>query len=390
LRRGLVVAQVACSVVLLIGAALLLTSFRNLLAVDAGFTADRVLTATIFPPPSRYPDQAAVATLSNRILEGIRALPGVQSAGVTSNIALSGRTSPQAVVPADRQPQPGEAVALPSVIVASSGYFQAMSTPLLRGRYFNDGDREGTERVAIVDERLATRFWPNENPIGKRIQRGSPEEYAVVGVVREVRFENLTGQSDAIGAAYFPHAQAPPAGRLRWIAVKSAAESSELTRAVRSVLVDIDPALPLSDVQTMTQRTERSVVAQRLAMGLATMYGVAALFLSVLGLYGVLAYVVARKTREIGIRMALGSTPRGIFRIFFGEGMVLVSVGLMLGLVAAFGLGRALEGQLFGVRSTDPVLLGTVALLTGVVALLACISPAVRASRVDPLRVLTD
>ena len=389
-RRGLVVAQVACSVVLLIGAALLLTSFRNLLAVDAGFTADRVLTATIFPPPSRYPDQAAVAALSNRILEGIRALPGVQAAGVTSNIALSGRTSPMAVVPADRQPQPGEAVALPSVIVASSGYFQAMNTPLLRGRYFTDGDREGTERVAIVDERLAARFWPNENPIGQRIQRGSPDVYTIVGVVRDMRFENLTGQSDAIGAAYFPHAQAPPSGRLRWIAVKSAAESGELTRAIRSVLVSIDPDLPLSDVQTMTQRTEQSVVAQRLAMGLAAMYGVAALFLSVLGLYGVLAYVVARKTREIGIRMALGSTPRGIFRIFFGEGIVLVGVGLMLGLVAAFGLGRVLEGQLFGVRSTDPVLLAMVALLTGFVALLACISPAVRASRVDPLRVLTD
>jgi ABC-type antimicrobial peptide transport system permease subunit len=161
-------------------------------------------------------------------------------------------------------------------------------------------------------------------------------------------------------------------------------------RAIRSALVTIDPELPLSDVQTMTERTERSLVAQRLAMGLASMYGGVALFLSVLGLYGVLAYVVARKTREIGIRMALGSTPRGIFRIFFTEGLLLVGGGLALGVVASFALGRALQGQVFGVKPSDPVLLGGVAVLTGVVALLACVSPAYRAANVDPLRVLTE
>jgi predicted permease len=389
-RRGLVVAQVACSVVLLIGAGLLLTSFRNLLAVDAGFTADRVLTATIFPPPSRYADQAAVAALSERILESVRAIPGVTAAGVTSNIALSGRTSPSSVAATDRAPRPGEAVVLPSVIAASSGYFEAMGTPLVRGRYFAGSDRPGSQQVAVVDERLAARFWPNGNPIGRAIRRGDSDAYTIVGVVRDVRFENLMGQSDAIGAAYFPHAQAPPIGRLRWIAVRSASASEDLARAIRAALLRIDPDLPLSDVQTMTERTERSVAAQRLAMGLAGMYGTVALLLSILGLYGVLAYVVARKTREIGIRMALGSTPRRVFRLFFGEGLALVAVGLALGMVAALGLGRALEGQVFGVEPTDPMVIGTVALLTGLVALLACVSPAIRASRVDPLRVLAE
>jgi ABC-type antimicrobial peptide transport system permease subunit len=155
-------------------------------------------------------------------------------------------------------------------------------------------------------------------------------------------------------------------------------------------MMAIDPDLPLSDIQTMTERTANSVAAQRLAMSLAGMFGIVALFLSVLGLYGVLAYVVARKTREIGIRIALGSTPRGIFRIFFQEGLTLVAAGLMLGAAGALAMGRALEGQVFGVKPTDPVVLGAVAACTGVVALLACVSPAYRATRVDPLNVLTE
>lgn len=389
-RRGLVVTQVAFSVVLLLGADLLLTSFRNLLAVDAGFNAQRVTTATMFPPPSRYKDQPAVAALSNRVLESIRTIPGVTAAGITSNIALSGRTSPATVSAADYTPQPGEAMVFPSVVSVTPGYFEAMSTPLVRGRYFAESDQEHTLRVAIVDERLATRFWPNADPIGKGLRRGDSEQYTVVGVVRDVRFESLAVQTESVGAAYFPHTQAPALGRLRWIAVKTTAESSVVVRALRSALSVIDPELPLSDIQTMTERTSRSVVSQKLAMGLASMFGVVALFLSVLGLYGVLAYVVAQKTREIGIRIALGSTSSGIFQIFFKEGLTLVVGGLLLGLLGALAMGRALEGQLFGVRPTDPVVLVTVAVSTGIIALLACVSPAYRATRVDPLNVLGE
>ena len=389
-QRALVVTQVAFSVVLLIGAGLLLTSFRNLLAVDAGFDAGRVTTATIFPPPSRYTDQRAVVALSNRVLESVRNIPGVQAAGITSNIALSGRTSPATVSAADRTPQAGEALVLPSVVGVTPGYFEAMATPLIRGRYFTEDDREHTLRVAIVDERLAARFWPGEDPIGKGLFRGASERYTVVGVVRDVRFESLAGRTETVGAAYFPHTQAPPLGRLRWIAVKTAAESTAVMRAVRSALMAVDPALPLSDIQTMTNRTSRSLVPQRLAMGLTGLFGFVALFLSVLGIYGVLAYVVAQRTREIGIRIALGSTRRGIFHLVFKEGLTLVAGGLMLGLVGAIALGRALEGQVFGVRPTDPFVLGTVVLATGIIALLGCVSPAYRATRVDPLRILSE
>jgi ABC-type lipoprotein release transport system permease subunit len=221
------------------------------------------------------------------------------------------------------------------------------------------------------------------------LRRGDSKPYTIVGVVRDVRFEGLAGRADSAGTAYFPHTQAPPLGRLRWIAVKTAVESPVMMRALRSSLLAIDPDLPFADMQTMTERTTRSVMPQKLAMGLASMFGVVALFLSVLGLYGVLAYVVAQKTREIGIRVALGSTPRGIFQMFFKEGLTLVAGGLMLGLLGALAMGRALEGQVFGVAPTDPVVLGAVAVSTGIVALLACISPAYRATRVDPLNVLS-
>jgi putative ABC transport system permease protein len=389
-RHGLVVTQVALSVVLLIGAALFLTSFRHLMAMDAGFTPARVTTATIFPPPSRYPDQQSVSSLSNRILDTVRSIPGVEAVGITSNIALSGRTSPATVSAADRRPAPGEAVVLPSVVSVTPGYFETMTTPLVRGRYFADSDRETTLPVAIVDERLAARFWPHEDPIGKSINRGSSDRYTIVGVVRNVQFESPGGPTESIGAAYFPHTQAPSLGRLRWIAIRTAAESPAVIRAVRTALTRIDPDLPLSDIQTMAERTSRSLVFQSLAMGLASLFGFVALFLSLLGIYGVLAYIVARRTREIGIRIALGSTVRGIFHLVFKEGLTLIAIGLMLGLVCAVAMGRTLEGQIFGVRPTDPLVLGSVALVTGFVALLACVAPALRATRVDPVAVLSD
>jgi len=391
-RRGLVVAQVGFSVVLLIGAGLLLTSFRNLLAVDAGFQAERVTTATIFPPPSRYKDQSAVVAMCNRLLESIRNLPGVEAAGMTSNIALSGRASPSTVSAADYTPQPGEAAVFPSVVSITPGYFETMATRLVRGRYFAESDQDNTLRVAIVDERLATRFWPNADPIGKGLFRGNSERYTVVGVVRDVRYESLAGMAQSAGAAYFPHTQAPPMGRLRWLAIKTDArtEASTVVKAVRTAMTQIDPDLPLSDVQTMIERTERSVGSQRLAMGLATMFGIVALLLSILGVYGVLAYVVAQRTRGIGIRIALGSTPRGIFRLVFNEGLLLICGGLTLGLGGAFAIGRALEGHMYGVRPGDPIILGAVALSTACVALLACVAPAHRATRVDAVRVLTD
>lgn len=388
-RRALAVTQVALSVVLLLAATLLLTSFRNLLSVDAGFTPGGVVTATIFPPPSRYPDARAVLALSDRILEQVRSIPGVEAAGLTSNIALSGYQSPAAVTPAERA-RADEAAVFPSVIGATPGYFEAMGTPLLRGRYFAENDRETTLHVAIVDERLAARLWPGESPIGKTIYRGDTGPFTIVGLVREVRYDGLVEPATSVGAAYFPHAQAPPMGRLRWIAIKAAGEPAGVVRAIRTALQEIDPILPLSDIQTMRERTARALVPQRLATSLATLFGLVALFLSILGIYGVLSNLVARRTREIGIRMALGSSVRAVFYLVLAEGVLLIGIGLVLGMAGAVATAGTLEGLLFGVQPTNPLVLVAVALTTGCVALLACVVPARRATRVDPVEVLAE
>lgn len=387
-RRAIVVTQVALSVVLLIAATLLFTSFRHLLDVDAGFSAARVTTATIFPPPSRYPDAASVAALSNRLLERIRSIPGAEAAGMTTNIALSGNESPSTVSTVENPPD-GEPVIIPSVIGITPGYFEAMGTPLLRGRYFADSDRADTQRVAIVDERLAARLWPGGDPLGARIYRGGIGPFTVVGVVGSVRFEGLASAKEPIGAAYFPHTQAPPLGRLRWVVIKAAGDPSAVMRAVRSAVLEIDRDLPLADVQTMDERKSGSLLRQTLAMNLAAIFAAVALLLSMLGIYGVLANVVASRTREFGIRMALGSSVAGVFRLVIGEGLLLIGTGLVLGIAGALALARVLQTQLFGVQPTDPVIFGAVAVVTGAIALLACLAPARRATRVDPVAVLS-
>jgi predicted permease len=389
LRRAVVVAQVALSLVLLIAGTLLLASFRRLLQVDGGFTATGVITATVFPPPSRYPDQHALAALLDRIRDRVLIIPGVAAVGLTSNIALSGYESPSTVA-AVGSPVTDGAPLVPSVITVTPGYFEAMSTPLVAGRAFDARDRQNTEKVAIVDEALARRLWPTGDPIGQAITRGNAGPFTVVGVVRNVRFEGLAANIDAIGTAYFPHTQAPPMGRLRWLAIRSAGDAAAVVRAVRAALVEIDPDLPLSDIQTMTERTTRSLTSQRLAMSLAAMFAATALFLSMLGIYGVLAHLVARRRREIGIRMALGSTVGAIFRLVLTEGVLLIGAGLLLGIGGALGTAGALKGLLYGVQPTDPALLTAVALGTGSVALLACVGPARRAARVDPVEVLSE
>jgi putative ABC transport system permease protein len=388
-RRALVVTQIAVSVVLLIAATLLFTSLRHLLGLDAGFTGTGVVTATIFPPPARHPNGQRFVALLDRVLERVRAIPGVQAAGITSNIALSGFESPSSVSAAGR-PQPDGPAVIPSVVSVSTGYFEAMGTAVVRGRYFAASDREDTLKVAIVDERLAQRLWPGEDPIGKAIVRGEFGPSVVVGVVREVRLEGLTGSIESIGTAYFPHTQSPPMPRLRWIAIKSAADAAATVRALRSAVAEIDPDLPISDVQTMSARTAQSLVSQRLAMNLATMFAFVALLLSMLGIYGVLTSLVARRSREIGIRMALGSTVRAVAYLVLGEGATLIAVGLVLGLGGAIAMAQTLQGLVFGVRPTNPLLLGGVALATGCVALLASAAPAWRATRVDPVAVLSD
>jgi len=387
LRRGLVVTQVAVSVVLLVSATLLFTSLRHLLRIDAGFNPTGVLTGTVFPPPSRYPNTPAVIALQDRVLERVRAIPGVEAAGITSNVALSGFENPSTV--SRERSEPVDATVVPSVVAVTPGYFEAMGTPLVRGRFFSATDRADTGAVAIVDQSLARRLWPSADPIGHEIYRGGVGPFTVVGIVRDVRLESLASSIDPIGTAYFPHSQTPPMRRLRWIAIRSAVEPSLMVRSLRAALLEIDPLLPLSDVQTMSDRVALSLVSQRLAAALATMFASVALFLSMLGLYGVLTHLVSGRTRELGIRLALGSTVGGVFRLVLREGLLLIGAGLALGLAGAIGAAAVLKGQVFGVQPTDPLLLMGVAIATSAIALVACLGPARRATRVNPVEVLS-
>jgi predicted permease len=395
-RRSMVVVQVALAFVLLIGAGLLLSSFQRLMAVDPGFRADQVLTAKVNPPTARYPDDTATRAFSERALEGIRRLPGVRAAGLTTSIPLDGDNSSSVIVAEGYVPAPGESVISPNQVVVTPGYFEAMGIALQRGRYFTDADGPDAPRVIIVDERLARKFWPNADPIGRRmLQPDSPEELAqapgpnakwvrVVGVVQTVKMQALGDTSaERLGAYYFPFAQRPD--RYMSFAIKAAGDPAQLTGAIRRIVSGLDPSLPLYNVRSMTERVERSLDSRKTPMLLSLAFGFTALLLAAVGIYGVLAYQVSMRSKEIGIRMALGGEPRSILSLVLREGLALVAVGLATGLAGVFALRPVIASQLFGVGPLDPVVLGLVAGLLVIVAGSAAFAPARRASRIDPV-----
>lgn len=397
-RRVLVVAQVAFTFVLLIGSVLLLASFRNLLAVDPGFKAEGVITHGLGIPRVRYATDNDVRAFTKRSLEAIRGVPGVKSAGGTTIIPLGGNHSDSVIIAEGYQMKPGEGLVSPMQIVVTPGYFETMSTPLVRGRYFDERDNENGPLSVIVDERLAQKFWPGADPIGKRMYRPTnPRDLlrvdantrwlTVIGVVREVQLEDLAGRG-IVGAYYFPAAQAVPRGLT--IAIKTATDPETVLKSVRAELRKIDPAMPMSNVRTMQEYTARSLLSRRAAMLLATAFALVSLFLSAIGIYGVLAYLVTQRSREIGIRIALGSTAHGIFRLIVKEGLWLISAGLILGFAGTMALRRTLQSQIYGLGAMDPAVIAIVVLTLGVIALAACALPARRATRVDPVAVLNQ
>jgi putative ABC transport system permease protein len=401
LRQTLVGAEVGFAFVLLVGTGLLLASFRHLLAVDPGFTSRGVLTASTSVPSSKYPSGAALRELVSRSLEGIRAVPGVASAGATSRIPFGGEYDDSFILAEGYVAKPGEPLISPRRLAVTPGYFETMKIGLVRGRYFEERDTESAAGVVIVDEQLARHFWPNQDPIGRRMyQPDNPENpmqtdaktrwYSVVGVVRSVRLEDLAGARSAFGAYYFAYAENPSRMYTFAVRVNRDGDLGALTREVRQAVAQIDPELALFDLKTMDERAELSMSSRRTSMTLATIYGGVALFLSAIGIYGVLAYLVTQRRREIGIRVALGSTSAGIVRFVLRECLVLVAIGLALGLAGAVAMRRLIATQLYDVHPLDPLVIGGVTLLLGITALAACVVPARRASRVDPMVVLHE
>jgi predicted permease len=400
-RRLLVASQVAFAFMLLVGAGLLLASFERVLAIEPGFDPDNVLTARVSLPAGRYVDEAGVNTFASRLLERVRTLPGVQQAGITSNIPFGGDYSDSVIIAEGYQMTPGESLISPYRVLVTAGYFEAMGMAPRTGRTFTDSDTATSPPVVIVDEKLARRFWGDESPIGRRMFKpGSAEDaatmkagpnarwFTVVGVVPEIRISGLTATDDRPGAYYFPLTQ-----EARWtltLAVKTDGDPLGLAPSIRREVTAIDPELPLYSVRSLQDRMDESLVDRRTPMLLGIVFAGVALFLAGVGIYGVLAYQVTQRRREIGIRLALGSNPRGIFALVVREGLVLLAAGLTTGLAGAFAVGRAMQSQLYGVSPMDPLVVGSVAAVIGLVALAACTIPAGRAARTDPLVALAD
>jgi len=398
-RRALVAVQVAFALMLLAGAGLLLASFQHVLAVNPGFESAHVLTGTVNPPASRYKGDEGVRTFWNRLTDGVRALPGVQAAGITSTLPLSGDTSDSVILAEGYVMAKGESVISPFQSSVSPGYFEAMGIPLKRGRYFTASDDEHASKVIIVDERLAKRFWKDQDPVGRRMWKpDAPDDltkgpgpkttyYTVVGVVGNIRLTGLT-EKEPVGAYYYAFAQ--QTGRGMTLATRTAGDPTLMTGSVRQLVRQIDPELPFFNVKPMGQRVEDSLVSRRTPMLLASLFGGIALFLAAVGIYGVLAYQVAQRRKEIGIRLALGSDGRRIFSLIVSEGLALLAVGVAIGLAGAFAIRTAMATQLYDVQPMDPAVLALVTAVLGVVAFLACAVPARRAARIDPLVALTE
>jgi predicted permease len=332
-----------------------------------------------------------------RSLTAIRALPGVAEAGATTSIPFGSDRSDSVIFAEGYQMQPGESVISPRQIRITPGYFEAMGIALVKGRYFSDRDDETAPAAIIVDERLADRFWPGGDPVGRRMFQPQSAEnllrtdentrwLTVVGVVRSVHLNDLAGSGSPVGAYYLPFAQST--NTFFTFAVKTAGDANGFASAVRAVMARVDPQLALFDIRTMTERAELSLTSQRTAMTLAIGFGGVALFLSAIGIYGLLAYYVTQRQREIGIRVALGSTTANIVKLVLREGLLLAAAGLVFGVGGAIALRKVMANEVYGVSALDPLVIGGVALLLAMVAATASAVPARRASRIDPVRAI--
>jgi putative ABC transport system permease protein len=383
MRRVLVAAEVALALVLLVGAGLLVRSFRTLLGEELGFDPRGVLAASLTLPEVRYPEGGARAAYYDRVLAELRTIPGVESVGLINIPPLVREGFGSAMGIADRPDEPRYA----DYRIVGADYFRTMRIPLLAGRVFDERDDSTSTHVTVVNQALAERFWPGENPIGKRVRSLGMDArrdvwLTVIGVVGDVR---RTGLTTSVGPqSFISYRQRPERATFATVVVRSRTAPASLTATVRDRLRAIDRDVSL-ELSTMMELRTRTVADRRFAMLVLAAFGAAALVLAAIGIYGVLAYTVTRRTREIGVRMALGARREQVLGMVLRDAMRPVVAGAVVGIAGSLALARLIQGLLYGVRASDPATLAAVTAILGVVGLVASAIPAMRASRIDPV-----
>jgi putative ABC transport system permease protein len=400
-RGVLVVAEVALSLMLLIGAGLMIRSFWMLRSVDPGLDPTNVITMRVgIPAPStKFPSPMQQSNFFNAVLQRVRSLPGVESAGIIDALPLTGDGSTETVAIEGRPALPMSEQPAVSVRTITPGYIRTFRVPLLRGRDFNDADTAGRSAAVLISESMAKRFWPNENPIGKHltITFFPDASCEIVGIVGDVKDTGLDVMNP-VATLYKPLAQisAPPPALGKWssfpmsLVVRTNTTPSSLTSAITDAVHQVDSELPLLQIFTMQDVIDTSISQQRFNMMLLAVFAGLALLLAAIGIYSVLSYSVKRRVREIGIRMALGAQVRDVLRLIVVEGMRPTLIGVGIGLAGSLALGRLLTSLIFGVKPTDALTFGAVSLLLTSVAFCASFIPAYRATRVEPMKTLRD
>ena len=381
LNHIFVVSQLALSLVLLIGAALFLQSFRNLLSVNPGFRAENVLMARVSLPEQKYRDTAQTESFYNQLRQNVGGLPGVQAIELCQVVPFSGGGGGAAFAVEGFEHEQSKVAWLRS---STPGYFNAMGMPILKGRGFESTDTATSLPVAIVDESLARKYSPQGDLVGKRLRVGDGPWLTIVGIVPNVKNRKL--DEAAWPYVYRPYSQW--VRRETMLVVRSEMDPTIIAGNIRQEVAKLDPELPLSRVSTIRQAMDRSLVTTRLTNWLLTGFAATALLLALTGIYGVMSLNVANRRGEFGIRLALGAQTTSVLRLILGQGLRLAVVGVALGIVAAIALTRLLQGLLFGISASDPLTFGVIAALLVGVALLACWIPARRATKVDPLEAL--
>lgn len=385
LRAALIVGEVAVSLLLLLGAALLMRTFLTLNGVEPGFNPAGTLAANVSIPPAKYSEDPQIAAFYRNVLDRLRSLPGVTSAGAVFSLPLRPMISASQDITVEGRPtEPGKRL-LPGYQLASHDYFRTLGIPLVRGRHFTEADVENAPPVALVNEKLAGLYWPGEDPIGRRITWDDPadgevEWATIVGIVGNTTLYGLAeGPTPEI---YRPYRQAP----LPWmtLVVRSDRDPADLASAVRTSVMEVDPEQPITGVMTMEKVVSSSLDQRRFNMQLLGAFALSALTLAAIGLYGVLSFSVSQRSREIGIRKALGAQTKTVVAHVVREGLRLAVAGLAIGALGGLGLTRFISGLVHGVSPVDPVSYLLAALLLTGMALLACYIPALRAARVDP------